>query len=479
MTKINIKFICLNMALVFLFVAGYNQSSLAADPIIKKLTQKKLPTIEEPSINIKTLPNGLKIYYLKDEELPVLQMKTYFETGGLYDKIDDRGISSFFMSAWRSGGAADLTPDKMDEELEFMASKIVPSAGADLSSMLVICLQKVMPQTLDIFFKILKDPKFDSNRIEVIRKKILDGIRSRNEEPMSILNREFMQSLYGHKSVYAWTSTPETINKITVASLQKHYKKVIAPNHMLIAASSPLEFNEFVAMIEPYFKGWDHRVKKADYPKPIKKEWEKSIEFIHKTGNQSSIAMGHFGAKRFNKDKYKLILADEILGGSTFGSKLGDRLRTDLGLVYSIRSSFGFGREFAPFRVMTQTKSESTIEAINEIKSILKDMVDNQNITQKALDYAKERIVNRLVFEYDVPFNIVGSRLTYDYRGYPAGYLKIYQSEINKVTLQDVKDVLKEYFFPDKLKIFIVGDKTKIVGLNELAGLVEVPLDKE
>jgi len=454
-------------------------SSYATDPKIAELTKQKLPPLEEPDINIKTLPNGIKVYYLKDTELPVFKITSFFEMGTLYETKPTRGISTFFMSGWRTGGTKNMSPKKIDEELEFVSAHIKASAGLDLSKFAMYCLQKDVKNVLDIYFDLMLSPAFEEDRLEIIRKGLLNRIKQRNEKPMSIAGREFLQSLYGKDSVYSWRTTPETVNGITQDILKKFYQDTISPNRMLIAASSPLNFKDFLKLIDPYITKWTKKLPKREFPTAVKKTWEKSTEFIHKKGNQSSIIVGHFGEKRFSKDKFKLILADEVLGGSTFGSKLGIRIRTDLGLAYSIRSHFGFGTDFGTFRIMTQTKSTSTVQTINEIRNIMTDMVLNKKISNEELELARERILNRLIFELDIPFNMVTMTLTYDYHGYPPHYLTVFQQEIMAVTLPEVKEVMEQYFYPDKLKIMIVGDRTKIPDLDQLEGVVEIPLDNE
>jgi len=416
---------------------------------------------------------------MQDNELPVFRMKSYIRFGYINDNKENRGLTSMFMAMWRNGGSDKYSPSQTDEELEFLSASIGGSAGKELSTFSVTTLQKDIKEVLDIYFSLLLKPEFDKERLEILRKNALNTIKRRNEKALKIASREYGQSLYGENSPHAWLSTPKTINKITQSSLKEFYKNNISPNRMIVAASSPLSFDDFIKEISPYIKDWKKKLPLNDYKLSVDKKWEKSTEFIHKEGNQSAIVLGHFGEKRFNKDKFKIILADEILGGSTFGSKLGDRIRSDLGLAYSIRSNFGFGTDFELFNISTQTKSESTVDTIKEIQNILKDMVENKNITNKELELARERIINRLIFEYDVPFNMVTMRLTYDYYGYPQNYLKIFQKEIQSVKLAEVKAVLNQYFHPDKLKIMIVGDKNKVKNIAELQGLKERPLDQE
>ena len=232
-------------------------------------------------------------------------------------------------------------------------------------------------------------------------------------------------------------------------------------------------------MMEAQIGGWKTPAEVPVKPQPVENKWEASTEFIQKTGTQSAIAAGHFGDKRFNQDKFKLMLANEILGASSIGSKLGNRIRADLGLAYKVQSYFELNTDFGFFVMLTQTKSATTVQALNEMKSVLSKMVLEKEITADELQSAKDQMLNRLVFDNETPFDVVNNRLRDDYFGYPSDYLFVRQKGIEKVTLNDMKDVMQKYFFPDKLKVVIVGDKEKIVGLDKITGLVERPLDQE
>ena len=95
--------------------------SHAIDPKVAALSKSLTPIVNEPAIQIRTFPNGLKIYYLQDTELPIVQMKTYLKLGKLYEQEVDRGITEIFMSIWRTGGTKTRTPKEIDEEIAFLA----------------------------------------------------------------------------------------------------------------------------------------------------------------------------------------------------------------------------------------------------------------------------------------------------------------------------------------------------------------------
>lgn len=464
---------------VIVLILSFIPHVFATDSKVAELESRMLPEIQEPKVVKVVLKNGAHLYYMQDPELPVIKIKSYFEFGKLSENRENRGITEFFMSAWRSGGYGTVKPGEVDEVLEFYAAKMGADAGDELCSLELTTLKKHADKLLALYFGIMRDPAFDEGRVDVIRKAILNGIKQRNEDPFPIAVREFAQSLYGQSSPYAWLSTPDTINAITQNDLKKFHVEHVSPEHLWMAATSPLPVSEFRTMLEKQFGDWQHKVKKSERPAPLNKEWQATLEFVEKSGNQSAIVVGHFGEKRFNPDRFKILLANQVLGGATFGSRLGDRIRTELGLAYGISSYFDFDSDYGIFQIATRTKSESTVQAVQEIKKILTDMTKEYPVTEEELHLAKERVLNELVFEYDSPYNLVNLELKYDYFGYPKNYLALFPKKIREVTLVELNETMPRYFFPDQLKILIVGEKTKVSGIESLGDIRMVPLDEE
>jgi predicted Zn-dependent peptidase len=139
----------------------------------------------------------------------------------------------------------------------------------------------------------------------------------------------------------------------------------------------------------------------------------------------------------------------------------------------------GTNVDYGVFVMYTQTKSEATLLALEKIRKVFSDFVTQRQLLADELKVAQKREINKMIFQFEVPFVTVYSKLEHDYYGFPKDYVAVYQKEIEKITLDRLFDVMPKYFFPDQLQIVIVGDKTKIPGLETLPGLVEKPLDSE
>ena len=313
----------------------------AADPQVAGLEDLSLPEFRPPRIQIHTFENGLKVFFLKNRELPVIQLSAFIEAGSIHEPSDKKGLSGLTMAGIRIGGGINHTGDEIDSILEQEAAHLTVDAGGEYSTVTVKSLRKDTDLALSLFFELLRAPVFEEAKLDLIRRQMLDEIGRRNENPSDVARREFAQRLYGEESIWARNFSEETVGSLTRDDVVAFYERYFAPNRMRLAVSGDIPFSLLLTKIQTQMNGWGRR--EVTYPEraPVEKKWEKSLEIIPMDVTQSVVAAGHFGDKRFNPDKYALILANYVLGGSTFGSRLGNRIRTGLGLAYSVNSSFG------------------------------------------------------------------------------------------------------------------------------------------
>jgi zinc protease len=74
------------------------------------------------------------------------------------------------------------------------------------------------------------------------------------------------------------------------------------------------------------------------------------------------------------------------------------------------------------------------------------------------LKYAKDAILNSFIFRLDTPDKVLRERMTYEFFGYPADFLELYRTEIEKVTTADVSRVIQKYVHPNQFAVLVVGN---------------------
>ncbi|EKD41619.1 MAG: hypothetical protein ACD_73C00618G0001 [uncultured bacterium] len=460
-------------------VALFCPAAMSYDGQIKSLEEKGSIDFIPPKIQTYDYPSGAKLYFLENRELPVVEMDVMVPVGSIHDPADKKGLLGFMMYGLRTGGTTSLSGDEVDKKIENMAISLDTNAGGEVSFVSGKSLKRDQDLLFDLFFDVLKNPRFDNDKLELGRKQMLQTLVRRNENPMSVARREFLQRVYGTQNVWARTSEEQTIKNISCDDIVKVHKQYMTPNHFWFVVTGDIGFDEAKDKIAGYLKNWENSQAPLPAIDPVRKEWEANTFVIDRDVKQSSVVLGHFGEKRFNPDKYALVLANYILGGSTFGSRLGSWIRTSLGLAYGITSSFGLSTDYGAFQIVASTQTDTTVKMIEEIKKTFVSAQTEKPVTDEELKNAKQAILNQMVFENDEPAKIVRARRYYDFYGYPPDYFTVYQNEIKKVSLNQVQEVLKKYFYPDKLIVLIVGNKKGMDGLDRLGTVIDQPLDND
>jgi predicted Zn-dependent peptidase len=148
---------------------------------------------------------------------------------------------------------------------------------------------------------------------------------------------------------------------------------------------------------------------------------------------------------------------NQILGGG-FTGRLFKNVRSRQGLAYSVFGAYGVDYIHpGTFSLGCQTKSESTVQAIQAITSEVEKMRQTE-VTDEELKLAKESFLNSFVFNFDTEGEIVTRLLTYEYYDYPADFLLQTRERVEKVTKADVLRVAQKRLRPDKVKILVVGN---------------------
>jgi len=173
---------------------------------------------EIPQAERVVLECGMPVYLLRDTELPIITM---VRTGSVYEPSGKSGLAGMTGTLMRSGGAGGLTPEKMDDELEFMASAVESGIGIDMGTVSMTTLTKNLDRTLSIFRDVMLSPDFSEKRIEIARNQAIEGLRRQNDNPKEIAGREIDRAIYaGHP--LGSVPTFESITSITLLSARQH-----------------------------------------------------------------------------------------------------------------------------------------------------------------------------------------------------------------------------------------------------------------
>lgn len=421
------------------------------------------------------LPNGLVIFLEEDHELPLVN--GFVELRGGSRDIDPAkaGLVDLYGETWRTSGTATINGDRMDDLLEAKAAKVETSGDLDSTSVSWSCLKADQDQVFALAVDLLMHPAFNPQKLELAKQAAAAEIIRRNENPSGIASREASKLVYGANSPYSREPEMATVGSVTVDDLKKWHDRTVVPNNIIIGVVGDFDSAQMERKIREAFEPLKQGTKiaapaeKFSGPKP-------GVYLVDKQDvNQSNIWIVGLGTERRNPDYYALTLMNEIFSGG-FGSRLFQKVRTQLGLAYSVSGSYGASYDHPGlFRVVAGTKSASTVDATQAMLKEI-DNLKTQPFTETELKNAKDQILNSFIFSYDSKDKILSERVRLEFYGYPPDFLEKYRAGIEKVTTADVQRVAKKYIEPSKLAILVVGNSAEFGTPLDQLGKVQ-PVD--
>lgn len=440
-----------------LLLSGIVPAQQRQDRPIDKL---KFPPLNftPPQAEKLTLPNGMRIFLLEDHELPVVNMFALIKTGDRLDPADKVGLADTMATVLRSGGTTNLTPDQINQKLEFVAASIETGMGSQYGSASLSAMSKDITTVLPLFADILMHPAFRDEQIEIARGQALDSINRQNDSPQSIASRIFPQIIYGRNNPLAVTPTEDSIKRITRDDLVQFYSKYYHPNNMILGITGDVKKEDIVKKIEEAFAGWPAGEAELPPEPDVPQLTARQVFFVHKDVNQTSLRIGSPALKEGDPDYFKLRVADVILGGG-FSSRIFNELRTKQALAYAAAAGLSGGLGAPGYLVtFSETRADATVKAIQTVLRVIEGMRE-QPVTDVELQDAKDNVLSSFVFNYDQPEKIVNRQVVLSYFGLPSDYLQKFRDGIAAVTKEDVLEVSKKYYQPDKVAILVIGNE--------------------
>jgi len=373
----------------------------------------------------------------------------------------------------RTGGGGGMTAEQIDEDLEQFAIDINMSMGRQSGAASLDVLKKDLDRGVKIFAALLRQPAFEAGRVELAKLQTIEGIRRRQDSPGSIVGREFLKQLYGAEHPSARESTVESIKGISREDVVAFHRRTVHPNGIILGVTGDFKQAEMIALLNTTFADW----KRGDVPElkiadAREGAGSAAVRFVNKDTSQTHLRIGHLTIREDDPDYVPLAIANDILGGSSFRSRLFNDVRTKRGLAYSVGSRLNVGmHDQGVWLMRAETKLPSTQEVVSRFVANMERM-RTELVTDEELAEAKEAYVNSFVFSFASPAAIVGRFVELEYDGLPKDFLQQLRARVVALKKEDVLMAAKKHFHPNRITIVAVGSGDTLAKL--LSGFGEV-----
>ncbi|MCG6927064.1 MAG: insulinase family protein [Acidobacteria bacterium] len=408
------------------------------------------------------LKNGMVVFIAEDRALPLVNISLTLRVGGWLDPEGREGLASFTGSQMRRGGTKSLTAEELDERLDFLAAQASTGIGGTAGGANLNCLTDNLDEALPLFVEILREPRFQADRLALAKEQSLQAMKKRNDDSADIEAREWNVLLDGEGHFTNRFTTEASIEAITRDDLVAFHRRYVHPETMIAAVSGSFETPDMLRRLEEAFADWPGTP--AELP-PIPHTIDPAppgLYRIEKDVNQGRVSMGLPGVMRDDPDVYALEVMVDILGGSGFTSRITTTVRSNEGLAYDARAAMSFGVWYpGRFRAMFQSKSPTVAWATELVLEEIRRIRD-EGVTPEELATTQSSLIETFPSSFDSKARSMAIFASDEYTGRAPDYWRTYRDRIRSVTTDDVQRVARTHLPLEKMILLVVGNQEAI-----------------
>lgn len=426
------------------------------------------------ALDVKVLPSpkGEEVWYVADRELPMIAMTAALPAGSAYDPADKAGLANF-AAQLLDEGAGRLKSDAFQTALGNRAIRLSVSMERDYLIVSLVTLSGNARDAFELLGQALAHPRFDAESIAQVRGQILAGISEEAEDPESVARNGFFRNWF-HDTAYAHPvdGDPASVSRIGAGDLRHFAQTHWVRRGLRVAIAGDVDEKTLTRLLAGAFGELPSSAPRE--PALNARPGGPPLTVIDMPEPQSTAVFGLPGILRSDPDYLPAYIANYIVGGGGFASRLTADIREKRGLTYDISTSL------EPFHraglVLGEVATERTAmkQTLAAIRASLRTFAKN-GPTDAELADAKTYLTGSWPLSFGSNADTAEQLDLFERSGLPIDYVKNRNALLNAVTLDQVKHAAHRLFDPAKLSVVVAGGFNK---LAEPAGAAAAATDR-
>ncbi|MDE2030542.1 MAG: insulinase family protein, partial [Alphaproteobacteria bacterium] len=282
--------------------------------------------------------SGVTAWLVEDHKLPVLSMRFAWRGGSEQDPVAKQGLASLTMDALAEG-AGPYDAAQFQHELANHSISLGFEAGRDMVDGGLKCLSADKAKAFSLLHLALTDPHFAKKDIERLRARQLAGIRQEIGDPgwqarYALFSEIFADHPYGERHL----GSTQTLAAITLPDIRAFAHQHLARDNLIVTVAGDITPTALASALDKVFGGLPGHAQLRPIP-DIDVPGGLPPELVRRAGTQTEFLFAMPGPKRDNPDWYAAEIANYILGGGGFSSRLMHEVRVERGLTYGIATA--------------------------------------------------------------------------------------------------------------------------------------------
>ncbi len=398
-------------------------------------------------------PAGITAWLVEDYTVPIVSMNFAFRGGTSQDPADKAGLANL-MSGLLDEGAGPLDSRAFQARLEDLNVSLSFDAGTDAFYGNFRTLTQNRDEAFELVRLSVNEPRFDEEAVTRIRGQVTASLRRAETDPNELASKVWAKSMFGdHPYGRPNEGTVESVAALTADDLRAFAGRTLARDNLYVVIVGAISAADTKSALDKIF---GKLPQKSDLV-PVADIEPNLGAVVHEdlAVPQSAIRLGGPGLKRLDPDFIPAYVADHILGGGVFSSRLYTAVREERGLAYSVGTGLYPYDHAGAFVAATSTDANKAETALSIMLDEIKRFGE-EGPTEKELAEAKDYLVGNFALRFDSSQKIARNLLGFQLDGLGIDYITRRNDLVRAVDLEDVNRVARE-LFTKPLTVVTVG----------------------
>ncbi len=394
--------------------------------------------------------NGLKVLVKSRPSSPTIAAGLFVRGGAQNLTATNAGIENMTLNA-AAEGSKSFPRALLRKELSRTASSIGAGSNQDFSVMSLASTRQHFVRSWKVYADLVMNPAFAAEDVELVRERILTGLRGVNDTPEGSLASLESKVIYtGHPYSNDPSGTIENVTRFKADDLRAYHQRIMQTSQLLLVIVGDVDAAEMQKLVAETLGKLPRGTYKA---KPVAAiSFTKPSVDVTQRSLQTNYVEGIFGAPSLSDpDYYAMRVAISILARRVFQEV---RVKNNL--------SYAPGAEMNNMAANTANISVSAVEATRAVSLMLTEIRQMQTVPVDKTDILETGgfFLTTYYIKQETNAAQAAELATYELIGGGWRRSADFLERIRSVTPADVQRVSKTYL--KNIRFVVLGDPTQI-----------------
>jgi zinc protease len=407
------------------------------------------------------LSNGVTLLVLENPANPTVSLAGSMRAGEYFSPAGKDSLAGITASMLGKG-TRRRSKLEIAEELESAGARVGLSSNTFTVSVSGLSLSRDLPMIVSTLAEELREPAFPAEEFEKMRQRIIASIQEEQDDTRVRAYDRMTQLVFPEGNPFHQTPPEKAIGQIesiTIDDIREFHQRFYGPSSMILAVVGDVKADDAYAMFEEKLGKWQGA------PEAVIDITETPLQpaairetVVMKDKPNADVVIGHASRlRRSSPDFIAARIANNALGQSTLSSRLGLKVRDEMGLTYGINSSFAeSGIGDGPFVITVTVAPENISLAVDATVEIVNDYITN-GIREDELKDEQSSIIGSFKIGLATNGGLASQLAASELFGLGVKYLDEYPSLVSAITKSEVDEAIRKYIHPEVATTVVAG----------------------